>query len=91
MLGTVLKHGVDVQVGPHGQRVFFGKTVDLIAKAAEMRRQEVVKRRGPPNVMERKLQRISVNAQENGVAKRNRDVSHLDWVNKQLYKRHLEV
>ncbi|CAF0761845.1 unnamed protein product [Adineta steineri] len=72
MLGTVMKHGVDVQ-------------------AAKMRRQEAVKRRAPPRVMERILQPISVNAQENGVAAINRGVSHLDWANEQPYKRHLEV
>jgi hypothetical protein len=91
MAGTVMKHGVDVQVGPHRQRVIFGKAAELIVKVAEMRRQEAVRGRAPPRVMKRRLKPTNVNAQEDGVAKINHGVFLVDWVNKQLCKRRLAV
>jgi hypothetical protein len=37
-----MKHGVDVRAGHHLQRVFSGKTVDLIATVAKMQQLEAV-------------------------------------------------
>jgi len=91
MLGTVMKHGVDVQVGPHRQRVIFGKAAELIVKVAEIRRQEAARRQASPRVMERRLTPINVNVQEDGVAKISHGVSPVDWVDKQLCKKRLKV
>jgi len=86
-----MKHGVDAQVGPHRQRVVSGKAAELIVKAAEMRRQEAVRRRAWRRVMERRFKPTNVSVQENGMARINHGVSPADWVNKQLCERCLEV
>ena len=78
MLGTVMKHGVDVQVGPHRQQVIFGKAVELIVKVAKIQWQEVVGRQVAPRVMERELMPINVNVREDGVVKINHGVFLVD-------------
>ncbi len=67
-----MKHGADVLVGLHLQRVFCGKTVNRIVKVVRMRQLENVSREIQEHALESELHPITVNAQDDGLGPINR-------------------